>query len=142
VDKIRIECEGLNTLWSKVVGGVVVQEGCGLSTDVKGVNQSRKIQVEVTEAIDRERRKKNLIIRGIPETKEAEEYKDNVNNMIRDLMEGKYVKYEVMERIRRKENGVRPIKILVEENAQRRQLLAKAKHLNQFIPTRHLSDHG
>jgi len=61
---------------------VVVQEGCGLSTDVKGVNQSMKIQVEVTEAMDRERRKKNLIIRGIPETKEEEEYKDNVNNMI------------------------------------------------------------
>jgi len=36
---------------------------------VNGVNQSRKVQVEVTEAMDREMRKKNLIIRGIPETK-------------------------------------------------------------------------
>jgi len=49
--------------------------------------------------------------------------------MIRDRMEGKYVKYEVMERIGRNENGVRPIKILVEENAHRRQILAKAEQL-------------
>jgi hypothetical protein len=127
-------------LWSELVARQTVEKRevvvggamSGGEVITRNVSASREIQGTVTEAMEREKRKSNLVIMGIKETT-GDEYKEEVENLVKDLMEGEYVKIQVGERIGRKEGKVRPIRIVVEDVVHRRKILSKAKELKNMV---------
>ena len=83
--------------------------------------------MKITEAVERDKKRKNLVIMGIKEST-GEEYKVEVEDLVKDLMDGIYVKFTVGERIGKASEGkCRPIRITVEDLSHKRRILAKAQ---------------
>lgn len=127
MDEVKQESEGLKKMWTEVVSAGK-DAAVFASEEANAVTGERKIRVEVAEAVERENRKKNLVIKGIPEVSEAED-NDFVKEVIMDLLEGEPVRFVVVERVGRKGAVGRPIRIRVEDFSARRRILMKAKTL-------------
>jgi len=153
---IRKENEELKQLWADVVigngnggvGSVAVGNEVGRENRLEGsiegntgeennVREVRKLKAEVTEAIDRENRKKNLIIMGLDEgTEETENESDRISEIFKDLLEGAPVRIGGVERIGKQGDKARHVKVTIEDNYARRKILAAAKNLKEKSVTK------
>jgi hypothetical protein len=90
------------------------------------------MQLKMIESMEREKRRNNLIIRGIKETGEDE--KEQVDKILEMLVEEVHMKYEIVGRVGRIEktgNKDRPLRIRMEDVDHKRRLLARGKKLKE-----------
>jgi hypothetical protein len=130
VVKLRLDGEDMSKKWSDILKEKS-EENKDRVIPVRSLAENREIQVKVTEAMEREKRRNNLVILGMKET-DNDEYKDDVEELIKELMGGLYVKIQVGERIGRKDGKARPVRITVEDLRHRRNILRKAKELKNM----------
>jgi len=91
--------------------------------------KDKDIQQKMIEVMEREKRRNNLIIRGIKES--SDEHAD-VNKIIETLVEEVNIKYEIVGRVgkRDSEGGKsRPLRIQLEDVDHKRRLLLRGKRL-------------
>ena len=142
VVEVRKENEGLRQLWSGVVENKSKVEESKETTSagaVSNIREERKLKAEVAEVIDRENRKKNLIIMGLEEgTNEEESESEKVAEIFRELLEGVPVRLGTVERLGKKGDKVRHIRVTIEDQYTRRKILAKAKNLKEKSATKKL----
>jgi hypothetical protein len=91
----------------------------------------RDMQIQVNEGLERDKRKMNLVLMGVPEER------DNEAEFIREVFkalldEGERPKYTIMERVGRVGDKMRPVRVAIDDWAQRRKLLSKAKILKNI----------
>ena len=72
----------LQVRYSEVVKGNAARDAASSSNSIVQSSQVRTIQVEVGEALEREKRRNNLVIFGIEETNDQQLTKDKVNEII------------------------------------------------------------
>ena len=94
-------------------------------------NQERDFQVKLTEAMERDKRKNNLVIMGIDESKNEQETKEFVEEIFSKLLEHDMVEYEVKGRIGKVRDKCRPVRVEVINASGRRQIMKKAKTLKE-----------
>jgi hypothetical protein len=100
-------------------------------------NQERKEKSMMLEMIDRDKRRNNVIIFGVPEEGENGEGTEIVEEVISGLLGGGE-KYEVVGRIGKKGSRPRPIRVKVEEFRNKRRLLIAAKKLKDMDGKRNI----
>lgn len=110
------------------------EEGRGRKEDeatssMLGKACSRKLQMEVAEAIERDKRRNKLVIMGVPEEEEAEGEKGIIRDIVDCLLQETRAEFVCVGRIGRKGVKPRPLRIIMEDNIHRRKLLARAKGL-------------
>lgn len=124
----------------------VLKEVEGMKTSFKGImreqeverekelkSKDKEMQQKMIEMMEREKRRNNIIIRGISESMECEE-RTEVDRILEVLVEEVDIKYEIVGRVGRveKEGGAgrcRPLRIRIEELDHKRKLLSRGKHL-------------
>jgi hypothetical protein len=89
----------------------------------------KDIRMGVVEEMEREKRRNNLVLMGVPEEGENGEGREIVKDIISGLMPGVQVNFELVGRIGKKGVGTRPVRIKVDDQSHRRKLLARAKDL-------------
>ena len=100
-----------------------------------------RFKADISEEMDRVNRKKNLIIMGFPETVEGREGEDDdgrLRLLLKQLMDGEPVRIGTVERFG-KETGTgkpRPVRIVIENQMVRRNILLKAKRLKERSDTK------
>ena len=92
----------------------------------------REVRMEVAEELEKERRRNRLVLMGIPEVGEDGGGKDMVDEVMKGLLYGEKVQFQVLGRIGRKGVKARPIRIMMEEREQKRKILSRAKQLRQI----------
>lgn len=95
----------------------------------EGVGEDKKIRMEVVEALERDKRKDKLIIKGIPEEQVAGEEVDLVRKVVEELMTEVNVEYVILGRVGIKGRWARPIRIRVGDEGHRRKMLARGSKL-------------
>ena len=111
---------------------VQVEEAPRMGAGIGGSN--RRLQMEMAEAIDRDKRRHNLLIMGIKEIAESGE---DDTEKVREIVEavvvnGAKVEFQVLGRIGKSGgNRPRPVRIKVEEMGAKRLILMKAKGLKE-----------
>ena len=93
---------------------------------LSGLDQNKVLQAQINEAVDRDARKNNLVFMGIDESLNEQETKDFIEEIFSKLMVNEKTKYELKGRIGRLSDKCRPVKVLIEDNSYRRNLLKKA----------------
>jgi hypothetical protein len=93
------------------------------------INMRKDIRMGVVEEMEREKRRNNLVLMGVPEEGENGEGREIVKDVISGLMPGVQVNFELVGRIGKKGVGTRPVRIKVDDQSHRRKLLARAKDL-------------
>jgi PHD-finger len=96
------------------------------------VNMRKDIRMGVVEEMEREKRKNNLVLMGVPEEGNDGEGTEKVAEVINGLIPEAKVDFVLVGRIGKKENGTRPIRIRVEDQSHRRKLLGRAKDLKSM----------
>jgi PHD-finger len=94
---------------------------------IVGTGTCKIMQMEVAEAIERDKRRNKLVIMGVPEN--AQEENKFVREVIDALMPETKVEVVYVGRIGRRCEKDRPLRILVEDNGHRRKILSRAKEL-------------
>jgi PHD-finger len=125
---------GIPTLAQIVASGTgSVEGGIGGGRVVKEVNGGidRDMQVQMREVLERDKRKENLIIMGVAEDEKEDLGKEIVDTIVKDLMEGEFVRLEFLGRVGVKGQKVRPIRIKIESAEMRRKLLSRGKLLKE-----------
>jgi hypothetical protein len=89
----------------------------------------RKMQMEITELMEREKRRGKLVMMGIPEGDAGGDGEDIIRDVIQGLMQEVKVEFTVIGRIGRKGEKARPVRIGVDDMGHRRRLLARARML-------------
>jgi len=90
----------------------------------------KDIRMEVAEEMEREKRKNNLVLFGVPEEGSEGLGRERIVEVIKGLVPEAEVEFVVVARIGRKESGaIRPVRIRVEDPGNRRKLLGRAKGL-------------
>ena len=104
-------------------------------TNVKASKESnkgaarREIRTEVIEEMEREKRRSNIVLMGVPEEGEQGEGEEIVRDVVRGLVPEATVEFVVVGRIGKKGEGNRPVRVRVEDQGHRRKLLSRAKEL-------------
>ena len=89
----------------------------------------KEIQQKMIEMMEREKRRENIIIRGIKASTEIEEMRA-VEKIFEELIPEVGIKYEIMGRIGRQEQLItRPLRIHIYDSEHRRRLLNRGKQL-------------
>ena len=96
------------------------------------VNMRKDIRMGVVEEMEREKRKNNLVLMGVPEEGNDGEGTKKVADVINGLIPEAKVDFVLVGRIGKKENGTRPVRIRVEDQSHRRKLLGQAKDLKSM----------
>ena len=96
-------------------------------------SKDKEMQQKMIEMMEREKRRNNIIIRGISESMDCDE-KTEVDRILEVLVEEVNIKYEIVGRVGRleKEGGAgrcRPLRIRNEELDHKRKLLSRGKNL-------------
>lgn len=92
----------------------------------------REIRMEVAEEWERERRRNRLVLMGIPEVGEDGGGNEMVQEVMKGLMYGEKVDYQVLGRIGKKGLRARPIRVMVVQREQKRTILSRAKELKKI----------
>jgi hypothetical protein len=115
--------------------GIVKEQELEKETELK--NKDKELQQKMYEVMEREKRRNNLIIRGIKESKDCDEKKE-VEKILDTLVQEVRIEYEIVGRIGRiekeqegKENRSRPLRIRIEHLDQKRRLLSRGKKLKE-----------
>jgi hypothetical protein len=113
--------------------GIVKEQELEREKELK--TKDRDMHQKMIEMLEREKRRNNLIIRGIKETKDCDE-KEEVDKILEALVEEVNIKYEIVGRVGRLESDrgdirSRPLRIRIEEVEHKRRLLARGKNLKE-----------
>jgi hypothetical protein len=108
--------------WIKVRSGKEKNEN-------KQVNMRKDIRMGVVEELEREKRRTNLVLMGVPEEGDDGEGREIVTDVVNGLVPEVKVEFVILGRIGKKGNVARPVRIRVDEQGHRRKLLATAKDL-------------
>jgi hypothetical protein len=128
IGDLKVQIGELKTKYSDVVrvngmeGAVVV--------NTQQVSTSRSIQLEVSEVIERDKRKNNLVIFGVEETNDENKTKSRVNDIIAGVgVDVNKVKY--FGRVGRNTSGgkIRVVRVVCEDAETRRSVLKGANRL-------------
>src|SRR3989442_4449470 len=146
VGELRTENEEMKKLWSDVVVAKSIERSRGEEENatISAGNlerEDRKLKAEVSEAMDRENRKKNLIIMGLPEAVEGTAEEDDagkVKILLTGLLDGEPVRIGLVERIGTNpgKDKPRPLRVTIEYHVARRNLLLRAKKLKEGPDTK------
>jgi hypothetical protein len=91
--------------------------------------QDREFQVRLTEAMERDKRKNNVVIMGINEDLSEDETRDFIDDMLAKLMDNEKTKIEVKGRIGKNRDKCRPVRVEIEDHIYRRNVMKKASTL-------------
>lgn len=111
------------------------KEQAGITSMNVGINKGggeRQLQMEMAEAIERDKRRNKLVMMGIPESNCEVRENDIVREVLDCLVGETKVEFENLGRIGRKGDRARPVRILIVDNTCRRKLLARAKKLKDM----------
>jgi len=115
--------------------GIVKEQELDKEKELK--NKDKELQQKMYEVMEREKRRYNLIIRGIKESKSCDE-KVEVERILDTLVPEARIEYKIVGRIGRteiesegKENRSRPLRIRIEDIDQKRRLLSRGKKLKE-----------
>ena len=86
--------------------------------------------MEVVEELEKEKRKENLVVFGIPEEDDEQEGDKLVNDVINGLLPEIRVEFTALGRIHKKGLNPRPLRIKIDDAGHRRKILARAKDLH------------
>jgi hypothetical protein len=95
-------------------------------------NSKRELQVQVNEALQREKKRKNLVIMGLPEEKNDDGLQQKVQEIADKLVEevDRKIKVNIIGRIGRAvKDKVRPVRISIEDTLDRTRILSRATRL-------------
>jgi hypothetical protein len=93
------------------------------------VNMRKDIRMGVVEEMEREKRRNNLVLMGVPEEGKDGEGREIVADVISGLIQEAKVEFVLVGRIGKKGAGTRPVRIRIEDQGHRRKLLGRAKDL-------------
>ena len=126
-DELKTELSEIKKSYSDTVqSGNVVGDSVRNSTAMP----NREIKVEVSELMEREKRKNNLVIFGIEETNDEFATKDKVNEIVRAVgLEENKIKY--FGRVGRLVAGAKPriVRVVCEDNETKRKFLKESNRL-------------
>ena len=91
--------------------------------------QEREIKTQITEALERDNKRKNIVVMGIEEELEGDKLKEYVGKMFAEMLGGEGVEFDDQGRIGKKSGKNRPIRIRLEEDGMKFKLLKKASAL-------------
>jgi hypothetical protein len=92
-------------------------------------NIRKDIRMGVVEELEREKRRSNLVLMGVPEEGADGEGRDIVSDVVKGLVPEVAVEFVIVGRIGKKGTVARPVRIRVEDQGHRRKLLSRAKDL-------------
>ena len=120
---LETERQGIKQSFAQILKEQEEERGTDLRTNDK------EIQQKMIEMLDREKRRENIIIRGIKVSTEKEERKV-VETILEELIPEVEIKYEIMGRVGRQEQLIpRPLRIHIQDGEHRRRLLNRGKQL-------------
>ena len=90
----------------------------------------RNLQMQITERIEIEKRKTNLIVMGINELEENED-STKIESILEYLMPDIQIKYEIVGRVGVKKDKIRPLRIKIDDHGHRTMILRRAKTLKE-----------
>ena len=118
-------------------------EGSRTTVTASGRAADREFQLQLGEAKERDKRRKNVVIMGIPEQQEESKVGEFVTELFEELAE-RGVVYEVMGRVGKvvgskstshnlsgKVVGSRPVRVSIEEVEDKRKILNRAELLKE-----------
>jgi hypothetical protein len=113
--------------------GIIKEQELEREKELK--TKDREMQQKMIEMMEREKRRNNLIIRGINESNECDE-NGEVDRLIEALVEEVTIKYEIVGRVGRVEkvggeSRSRPLRIRIEDVEHKRRLLSRGKSLKE-----------
>lgn len=100
-------------------------------TGEKGRARKRDMEMRIAEALERDKRRKNLILMGIPEEEGEDRDEKRVREVLDVLMVEVNVGIVIMERIGRKGIKARPLRVQCNDLGHKRRLLARARNLKK-----------
>ena len=83
------------------------------------------------EEMEREKRRCNIVLMGVPEEGEGGDGEEIVKDVVRGLIPEAKVDFMVVGRIGKKGDGNRPVRVRVDDQGHRRKLLSRAKELKR-----------
>jgi Holliday junction resolvase RusA-like endonuclease len=95
------------------------------------VVNNKDLKMQVTEAIDRERRRNNLMVFGLPEGTDEEDL-EQMTDIISCVVQGTKVDFVTAGRLGKKCEKCRPLRITIEDFNERRLVLVNAKRLKSM----------
>jgi hypothetical protein len=133
VNEVEKETEGVKVSFAEILTRGETGKDVGIDTkkdngDVCIRAIERNEQMRMMEMIEREKRRSNLILFGIPEEGNGGDGLEIVKDVINGLL-GTDVAYEVVGRVGKKGDKPRPIRIKVEDGQMRKKILTYSKRL-------------
>jgi hypothetical protein len=90
---------------------------------------SKDIRMGVVEEMEREKRRNNLVLMGVPEEGLDGEVREIVADVINALIPEVKVEFVLMGRIGKRGNGTRPVRVKVDDQSHRHKILGRVKDL-------------
>ena len=100
-----------------------------MATSGNSLNQDREFQVRLTEAMERDKRKNNLVIMGLKENMDEQETKKCIEDVFATIMDKEMTRFEAKGRIGKIGTKCRPVRVEIEDYVYRRNLMKKANNL-------------
>ncbi len=100
------------------------RQGCYVESD-------RKIQIQLFEVIEKEKKKNNLVIMGLPEMDNDGDIKNTIGEILNYVTEEENCEFEFMERIGKKGERARPTRIKINNIASKIKILKNANRLKR-----------
>jgi hypothetical protein len=94
-------------------------------------NQEREFQMHLAEAMERDKRKSNLVIMGMKEEMGEQEANQFITTMLSKLLDGEKVAFENKGRVGKEGDKCRPVRVTIEETTCRRGIMKKAMKLKE-----------
>ena len=136
VPDIKEEVTSLKTTFADIVSkNVIGSAGLG---SVGGVNQfaeiDRKVQTELTEALEREKRRNNLIIAGLTDTDDSSVLKREIAETLEAAGVNASVNFEIVGRVGKPiRDKNRMCRISIEDSQHRLNVLRSSKNLKNVV---------
>ena len=100
----------------------------GKQEGVSSRAEEREFQMQLNEAMERDKRRKNLVVMGVPEQNE-EQTVEFIKDLLAVVMKEDEVEFEFRGRVGKDTKKVRPVRIGIESGEMKRNILKKASTL-------------
>jgi PHD-finger len=130
--EIKETCAKRQRTYAEVAGnGGVACAGVGEVREERGRDaaEERKLEVQMREVLERDKRRNNLVVMGLGEEEEEQVTGKLIEKIIDELMPEVQVGFKIVGRIGKKGEKARPVRIEVVEPAHKRRILSRAKNL-------------
>jgi len=137
VKQMRAEGVEMRKTWAEAAsagtngGGIIIRQQL-TEGEARAPGNDRNIQVKITEALERDKRKNSLIVMGIPEQDDGDDKNEIIENIVKELMQGELCRINIGDRIGKKGSKPRPVRVGVEDLKKRNALLSKARGLKEI----------